>query len=157
MQTQGLPHRSRRDYHRVQLQGAFLCGSFGHKQTYWNKAIELGARMDLVCPNCRNHRFKIWQFAFPGYARVATPIHCPKCSAGFTLDPRVQQVINRIILGALFAIVAIDFAVQPHIPIEWQKPGLSAFLGAVLVGVSSLLVTICFGRIVPAKPKLPSE
>lgn len=117
--------------------------------------------MDLVCPNCRNHRFTILQFAFPGYARVANPIYCPKCSAGFTLDPRVQKVINRTILGALLAVLGIDIAVRPNIPVEWHKPilgaFLGAFLGAALVGVSSLLATLCFGRIVPAKPKPPSE
>lgn len=113
--------------------------------------------MDLVCQNCGKHKFKIWQFTFPGYTRLVNPIHCPKCGAGFTLEPRVEKVINRVIIGALVAIAALDIAIDPHIPTGWQKPGLGAIVGFTVVGVSSWIATICFGKIIPARPKPPLE
>lgn len=69
------------------------------------------------------------------------------------LDPRIERTINRVILGALLAIVGLDIVIRPHVPVAWHKPVLFAFLGAALVGASSLLATMYFGRIIPAKPR----
>jgi len=106
--------------------------------------------MELVCPQCHKHRFGLWQFIFLGFNRQENPVYCPRCSAGFTLERKAENLINLVFGAAFFTYIGLCFALGPRLPVEWSKPAL-LLTGFSLVGVTRWLAVMRFGKIAPAK------
>lgn len=104
--------------------------------------------MNLECPRCHKHQFKVRNFISSKSGGNDIPVSCPHCGALLTLDGRSATIINVITLMVFFGFLAVMIPLTgPRAPDGVEIAVLIA--AVVLTGSTRFFAVGRFGKIAP--------
>lgn len=103
--------------------------------------------MDLTCPACHKHHFKLRNFWASRFGGQEIPVSCPHCGAMYSLDKKSGNIINLITFGAFFGYTGL--AIWLLSPLPDAEVIAMAVGGVVVLSVVRALAISRFGKMAP--------